>query len=69
MCVYFYIHIYIHRTRTYIVQTKTFILDAINRLTALIIFNYSLIYTFICTIYVHIIYLHSVTIVFNVLLQ
>ncbi len=35
MCVYIYIYINIHSTHTYIMQIKTFILDAINRLTAL----------------------------------
>ncbi len=39
MCVYLYVYLYIiniHRAYTYIMQTKTFILDVINRLTALI---------------------------------
>ncbi len=35
VCVCIYIYINIHSTHTYIMQTKTFILDAINRLTAL----------------------------------
>ncbi len=39
MCVYLYVYLYIiniHRAYTYIMQTKTFILDVINCLTALI---------------------------------
>ncbi len=35
MCIYIYI-LNIHRAHKYIMQKKTFILDAINRLTALI---------------------------------
>ncbi len=31
VCVCIYLYINIHRTHTYIMQTKTFILDAINR--------------------------------------
>ncbi len=31
VCLYIYIYIYIYNTHTYIMYTKTFILDAINR--------------------------------------
>ena len=31
VCIYIYIKIIIHSTHTYIMQTQTFILDAINR--------------------------------------
>ncbi len=41
VCIYIYI-INIHKTHTYIMQTKTFILDAINRLTALILIYFKM---------------------------
>jgi len=37
VCVFIYKKIIIHSAPTYIMLTKTFILDAINRLTALIL--------------------------------
>ncbi len=46
MCIYIYI-INIHSTHTYIMQTKTLILDAINRLIALIyLLNYPFMFLF-----------------------